>query len=52
MLGTMSISAAVPEFESVATSAEEVVPLGVLGKVNEEVSDAAGAVPVAVSDEV
>jgi hypothetical protein len=48
----MSISAAVPEFESVATSAEELVPLSVLGKLSDGVSDATGAVPVPASSEV
>ena len=52
MLGTMLFSAAVPVFDSVAESAAEVVPVGVLGKATGELSVAAAAVPVPVRDEV
>jgi hypothetical protein len=43
MLGAMLLSVAI---------AAEVVPTVVLGKLSDEVSDAAGAVPVPVSDDV
>ena len=52
MLGAMLLSVALPLFDSVAAIAAEVVPTVVLGKLSDEVSDAAGAVPVPVSDEV
>jgi len=48
MVGTMLFSVAVPVFDNVAASADEVVPLSVLGKVTGELSDATGAVPVPV----
>ena len=51
MLGAMLLSVALPLFDSVAAIAAEVVPTVVLGKLSDEVSDAAGAVPVPVSDE-
>ena len=51
-VGTMLLSVALPLFDSVAAIAAEVVPTVVLGKLSDEVSDAAGAVPVPVSDEV
>jgi hypothetical protein len=46
----MLFSVAVPVFDSVATSADEVVPTGVLGKLSAGLSEAMGAVPVPVSD--
>jgi hypothetical protein len=52
MLGTMLFNVAVPVFDSVAESAEEVVPASVLGKFSAGLSVAAGAVPVPVSDTV
>jgi hypothetical protein len=52
MVGSMLLSVAVPLFERVAASAAEVVPLSVLGKLNGEVSEAPGAVPVPVRVEV
>jgi hypothetical protein len=52
MVGTMLFSVAVPVFDNVAASADEVVPLSVLGKVTGELSDATGAVPVPVRVEV
>jgi hypothetical protein len=52
MLGTMLLSEALPVLESVAASADEVVPLSVLGKAMDEVSEAPGAVPVPVRVEV
>jgi len=51
-LGTMLLSVALPVFDSVAASADEVVPTAVLGKFSGELSEATGAVPVPVSDEV
>ena len=48
IVGTMLLSVAVPVFESVAASAEEVVPASVLGKATGELSEAMGAVPVPV----
>jgi hypothetical protein len=45
MLGTMLFSGAVPVFDSVADSADEVVPVSVLGKLSAGLSEAAGAVP-------
>jgi hypothetical protein len=48
MVGTMLFSVAVPVFESVAASADEVVPTVVLGKLIDELKEAAGAVPVPV----
>ena len=52
MLGTMLFSVALPVFESVAASADEVVPASVLGKLSAGLSEAAGAVPVPLSDTV
>ena len=52
MLGAMLLSVALPLFDSVAAIAAEVVPTVVLVKLSDEVSDAAGAVPVPVSDDV
>ena len=52
MLGTMLFRVAVPVFDSVAASADEVVPVSVLGKLSAGLSEAAGAVPVPVSDTV
>jgi hypothetical protein len=52
MLGTMLFSGAVPVFESVAASADEVVPTAVFGKLSVGLSEAAGAVPVPLSDTV
>ena len=52
MVGTMLFKGAVPEFESVAASAEEVEPESVLGKASGELSEAPGAVPVPVRVEV
>ena len=49
MLGTMLFSGAVPVFESVAASADEVVPVSVLGKLSAGLREAAGAVPVPLS---
>jgi hypothetical protein len=46
MLGTMLFRAAVPVFDSVAASADEVVPVNVLGKDSAGLSEATGAVPV------
>jgi hypothetical protein len=50
MLGAMLFSVAVPVLDNVATSAEEVEPTAVLGKLSAGLSEAAGAVPVPVSD--
>ena len=50
MLGTMLLSVAVPVLDKVAESADEVVPVGVLGKLKAGLSVAAGAVPVPLSD--
>ena len=44
MVGTMLFSVAVPVFDNVAASADEVVPLSVLGKEMEEVKAALGPV--------
>ena len=52
MLGTMLFRVAVPVFESVAASADEVVPTAVFGKLSVGLSEAAGAVPVPLSDTV
>ena len=52
MLGTMLFRVAVPVFESVAASADEVVPTAVFGKLSAGLSEATGAVPVPVSDTV
>ena len=52
MVGTMLFNVAVPVFDNVAASADEVVPLSVLGKAMDEVSEAPGAVPVPVRVEV
>ena len=49
MLGTMLFNAAVPVFDNVAASADEVVPVSVLGKLSAGLSEAAAAVPVPVS---
>ena len=49
MLGTMLFSAALPVFDNVAASADEVVPDAVFGKLSAGLSEAAGAVPVPVS---
>jgi hypothetical protein len=46
MLGTMLFSGAVPVFDSVADSADEVVLTAVFGKDSAGLSEAAGAVPV------
>ena len=43
MLGTMLTSVALPVVESVAASADEVVPTAVLGKLTGELSEATGA---------
>jgi len=48
MVGTMLFRAALPVLDSVAASAGEVVPVGVLGKATEELNVAAAAVPVPV----
>ena len=52
MVWTMLFNVAVPVFDNVAASADEVVPLSVLGKATGELSDAAGAAPVPVRVEV
>ena len=52
MVGTMLFSGAEPVLDRVAASAEEVVPVSVLGKVSGEVSEATGAVPMPVRDAV
>ena len=52
MLGAMLLSVALPLFDSVAAIAAEVVPTGVLGKLSDEVSDAAGADPALMEIEV
>ena len=52
MVGTMLFSVTVPMLESVAASAEDVVPESVLGKASGELSEATGAVPVPVRVEV
>ena len=52
MVGTMLSNGAVPVLESVAASADEVVPISVLGKATGELSEATGAVPVPVRVEV
>ena len=49
MLGTMLFSGALPVLDSVAPSADEVVPVSVLGKLSAGLSEATGAVPVPVS---
>ena len=46
MLGTILFSGAVPVFDNVAASADEVVPVSVLGKLSAGLSEATGAVPV------
>jgi hypothetical protein len=48
MVGTMLFSVAVPVFDKVAAIADEVVPTVVLGKLIDELKEAAGAVPVPV----
>ena len=45
MLAAILFSAAAPLFESVAAIAADVVPSAVLGKLSEEVREAAGAAP-------
>src|SRR5580658_7443968 len=52
MLATMLFNGAVPVFDRVLASAEDVVPTAVLGKLSAGLSEAAGAVPVPVSDTV
>ena len=52
IVGTMLFSAPLPVLDNVAAIAAEVVPAVVLGKLNEGLSEAAGAVPVPVRDEV
>jgi hypothetical protein len=52
MVGTMLFSVAVPVFDNVAASADEVVPLSVLGKVTGELSDATGADPALIEIEL
>ena len=52
MLGTMLLSVAVPVFDSVAASADEVVPTAVLGKFSGELSEATGADPPLIVIEV
>jgi hypothetical protein len=52
MLGTMLFSGAVPVFDSVAANAAEVVPVKVLEKPSDGVSEAIGAIPVPVKFEV
>ena len=52
MVGTMLFSTPLPVLDSVAASAADVVPTGVLGKASGELSAATGAVPVPVSDDV
>ena len=49
MLGTMLFSGAPPVLDSVAASADEVVPTAVLGKLSAGLSEAAAAVPVPLS---
>jgi hypothetical protein len=51
-LGTMLFNVAAPVFDSVAASADEVVPVSVFGKLSAGLSEAAGAVPVPLSDTV
>jgi len=48
MVGMMLFSAAVPVLDSVAASADDVVPVGVSGNASDAVSDATAAVPVPV----
>ena len=52
MLGTMLFNAAVPVFESVAASANEVVPDAVFGKDSAGLSEATGADPPAMDIEL
>ena len=52
IVGTMLVRAPPPELDRVAARADEVVPVGVLGKAIGELSEAAAAVPVPVRDEV
>ena len=52
MLGTMLFSVAVPVLDNVAESADEVVPVSVFGKLSAGLSEAAGPVPVPLSDTV
>jgi hypothetical protein len=48
MLATMLLRGALPVFDSVAAIAAEVVPVAVLGKASDGVSEATGATPVPV----
>jgi hypothetical protein len=52
MLGTMLTSVALPVLESVAASADEVVPTVVLGKFSGELSEATGADAALIEIEV
>ena len=52
MLGTMLFSVPLPVLDNVAASADEVVPTAVFGKLSAGLSEAAGAVPVPLSDTV
>jgi hypothetical protein len=52
MLATMLFNAALPVFESVAASAAEVVPVTVLGKESDAVSEATGALPAPMEIEL
>ena len=52
MLGTMLFSVPLPVFDSVAANAAEVVPDVVFGKLSAGLREAAGAVPVPLSDTV
>ena len=49
MLGTILFSGAVPVFDNVAASADEVVPVSVLGKLSAGLSEPTAAVPVPLS---
>jgi hypothetical protein len=48
MLGTILFRVAVPVFDKVAASADEVVPVSVLGKLSAGLSEATGADPPAM----
>jgi hypothetical protein len=48
----MLFNAPLPVFDNVAASADEVVLVSVLGKLNAGLNEAAGAVPVPVNDTV
>jgi hypothetical protein len=52
MLGTMLFSVAVPVFDSVAASADEVVPTAVFGKDSAGLSEATGADPPEIEIEL